>query len=335
MAQQKFSLCLELLIIPPKKRSLASTSGIAVTPPPHVNDVLADDYYMEQLNDLSWQAMAQLDFKKHQVEGVSGATMTSMNMAYGIRDRFAHSLNVASSSPTINWTWHDTGTAVVLLWGTLVAFSSWRRNRYLQLGTSLFMIGYFGLLNGDLIAQALLGGWSQNGIPWRLAPGLTLMVAASFLLPWVSRRPVYCSHICPHGAVQHLLVKWSPWRIPLRADAKRGLLWLRCILLIAVLCVLFLRLNLDLASLEPFDAYLLSKAGTGTIVVAILGLLFSLFVPMGYCKYGCPTGTLLEFVRSHGRADRFQRKDVIALLFVTLSGLLIYFDRAIQSWINS
>jgi hypothetical protein len=50
--------------------------------------------------------------------------------------------------------------------------------------------------------------------------------------------------------------------------------------------------------------------------VAVVGLVASLFVPMAYCRYGCPTGALLKFVRYAGHGDAFGKRDVAALVLV-------------------
>ena len=91
-----------------------------------------------------------------------------------------------------------------------------------------------------------------------------------------------------------------------------GLRWLPGLLLAMVLVITILLLPMDLAHLEPFDAYSLRAAGAATLAIAVLGLAASLFVPMAYCRYGCPTGALLEFVRAHGPSDRFGRRDLAA-----------------------
>ena len=91
-------------------------------------------------------------------------------------------------------------------------------------------------------------------------------------------------------------------------------------------------LPIDLAHIEPFDAYLLTSAGIATIVIAIVGLVASLFVPMAYCHYGCPTGALLEFLRGRGKSDRFCRRDVAAALLVALAAILSWNYQAIHAW---
>jgi hypothetical protein len=75
-------------------------------------------------------------------------------------------------------------------------------------------------------------------------------------------------------------------------------------------------------ALEPFDAWLIRVAGWGTITVAVVGLIASLFVPMAYCRYGCPTGALLKFVRYAGHGDTFGRRDTAALLLVAAAAVM-------------
>jgi NosR/NirI family nitrous oxide reductase transcriptional regulator len=48
-------------------------------------------------------------------------------------------------------------------------------------------------------------------------------------------------------------------------------------------------------------------------VVALSGLAISLWYPMAYCKFGCPTGWLLEFVRKRIGKDRFSERDWMGL----------------------
>ena len=78
--------------------------------------------------------------------------------------------------------------------------------------------------------------------------------------------------------------------------------------------------------LEPFDAWVIGLAGVAAATIAIVGLVASLFVPMAYCRYGCPTGALLQFLRFHGRSDRLSIQDaaaaaltILAIGFVVLS----------------
>ncbi|NCF85493.1 MAG: 4Fe-4S binding protein [Verrucomicrobiaceae bacterium] len=86
------------------------------------------------------------------------------------------------------------------------------------------------------------------------------------------------------------------------------------ILLIAITVIATIRAwPVNLADIEAFDAYLYPIVGFSALLIAIVGLAISTTVPMAYCRYGCPTGALLNFVRRRGTHDRFHRRDVIAL----------------------
>ena len=81
-------------------------------------------------------------------------------------------------------------------------------------------------------------------------------------------------------------------------------------------------LDLNLASIEPFDAFSFRVAGWFTIAIALTGLVVSLFVPMGYCRYGCPTGGLLNFLRFNRKSHQIQLRDGFAILMLILALLI-------------
>jgi len=198
------------------------------------------------------------------------------------------------------------------------------------------LVGYVGLIAGDLLAQKLLVGWTRAGVPWTTAPGLVLLAAAALLVPLVTGKPFYCHHICPHGAAQELMSHYRPARFQLTLSAPviRGLEYLPGALLLFTLVVALLALPFDLAGLEPFAAYVIRSAGVATLAVAGLGLVVSFFVPQAYCRFGCPTGALLRFVRARGTTDTFSRRDVAALVLVGLALALNAQHLTVLRWIE-
>ncbi len=239
----------------------------------------------------------------------------------GITHRLATAEGRAEMKREIRFGWRDSTLLAFLAGGLLFAFEkrkSVQRWRWLY---SLATVALLGLWLGDLLAQSLLVGWTQSRVPWESTPGLVVFAAAAFLVPWFTRQPVYCQFICPHGNLQRWAMRLLParWKRPLPDDGK----WIGrlapALLLAVVLGISFLRLDLDLAGIEPFDAYLLTSAGTATVVVAVVGLAVSLYYPMAYCKYGCPTGWLLEFVRRRGGRERFGERDWIGFGLLALA----------------
>jgi hypothetical protein len=286
----------------------------------HVGDVMADRHFKKTWNGLTWEQVASMDLAKAGVEGVSGATKTSLAVAEGIVHRFRVAQGEAQAK-TWRWGARDIGLAIVTTLGLWMTFTKrpgrerWRR--WFQ----WLVIGYIGFLNGDLLAQSLLAGWAKSGIAWHQSPGLLFLAAAAFLVPWAAKRPVYCQQLCPHGAAQEIISRHAPvrWPVGVPESVERGLRCLPALLLLFVRFVILLPLDFDLATIEPFDAYLIRSAGVATFSIAVIGLLATLWVPKAYCKYGCPTGALLEFVRSRGVGDRFERRDIAAGVLLLLA----------------
>ena len=289
----------------------------------HVKDVRRNQYYMNLWKQYSWDDLVDLDLTQGDIEGVSGATMTSMGIAHAIAFRIQHSNKKIQNIQPFLFQSKDALLIFFCFTACLITFTRlkhyhWLRNLFK--GAALI---YLGFLSGDLLAESLFAGWARYAIPWRQSFGLVILAACAILIPWTTRRNIYCQNICPHGTAQEFLGKITPakrkWRI--RADVKRALRWIPGLLLSLILIIIFFGLPIDLAEMEAFDAYLLASAGVASICIAITGLLASLFVPQAYCHYGCPTGAIFEFMRSHGRADHFGRVDFVAALLLLMTVL--------------
>ena len=302
----------------------------------YVRDIAIDRRFLKKWNGLAWDAAAALDLKAAGIEGVSGATMTSMAIAQSVKARLKLAAGELAAPVPLRFGWRDAGLLVVLLAAALMAFGQpawrlrWKRPYQIAL------IVYVGFIAGDLLAQKLFVGWTRSGIPWTTAPGLVLLAAAALLVPWATRQPFYCHHICPHGAAQELLSHFRPARFQLTLPASviRGLEYLPAGFLLLTLVVALLALPLDLAGLEPFAAYIVRSAGLATLVVAALGLVASFFVPQAYCRFGCPTGALLNFVRARGPTDHFSRRDTAALVLVAVAVVLNWKYLSVILWVK-
>ena len=156
-----------------------------------------------------------------------------------------------------------------------------------------------------------------------IAIGLVVLAIAAISLPIVARSNVYCSHLCPHGAVQQLLPRKWKQKKPMPRSLTRLLLWIRPALIAWVVLVSMMQLPFSLVDIEPFDAYAWRSAAWPTFCVAVIGIIASLRVPMAYCRCGCGTGAILQYLRRHSRSDRWTRADGFTLVCLGL-GLFLY-----------
>lgn len=262
----------------------------------HVEDVQADEAFMGLLDGLTWQQAAAFDLRSSAIDAVSGATLTSRALMGGVIKR----LGARPTEPP--WVFGARDGIIVLAvgGGLLMAFFGRRVRRPFRLGFALATVLALGFTGGDFVTQGVLLGWAKGGLPLRTAPGLALLCAIAFLLPWMTGRAVYCQQICPHGLVQDLVARLSPVRLSVRADLRRALRWGPLALVVICVAWTVLEAPVDLAQVEPFQAYLLTAGAGLSIAWAVLGLVAAAAIPRAYCRFGCPTGAMLELVRVRG-----------------------------------
>jgi len=286
--------------------------------PSHVEDVSKDLLFMESWNGKSREEISRIeDFDAAGIYAVSGATRTSEALRESITLALK-SDDASAKENSVEWAVRDWILLSFFLLGCAFAFVKKQALQRWRWVFSVLTVGLLGWWMGDLMAQSLLVGWMERRIPFEQTPGLVLFAAAVFLIPWFTGQPVYCQYICPHGNLQRWAMKLLPaqWSRTLSEDGKWILRWIPVMLLAVVITASFLSLDFDLAGIEPFDAYLIRSAGWATIGVAMAGLLLSLFFPMIYCKYGCPTGWLLEFIRRRSDPGRFGMRDWAGLMLL-------------------
>ena len=294
--------------------------------PEYVERVRAAEDYLGRLAGHDAAAWAQLDFERAGLEGVSGATRTSFGLAEGLRRRFvadarggAHG---TSWSAGLRGLGHELALLTLLLGACAMTYGPWRGRRGLRLAWQVLLVGVLGLALGDLLSLALFAGWARGALPWSAAPALYLVGAVALLAPVAGRRQLYCHSLCPHGALQEWLGRIRRWRrSPPRAWHRR-LRRLPWIALAAALAIAVLLPGFELARLEAFDAWVLGLVALCSAVLALVGLGACLFVPLAYCRYGCPTGALLELLRGP-RAGLGRRDGVAAVLVVVLGALAL------------
>lgn len=277
------------------------------------------------------ESLAVMDIQDAGVEGVSGATMTSVAMAETLvaaSNQFQLRSTARSESNSnsfdnfdIRLTRADFGCVVILVCIPLFRMNRWFREKRLRRLWLIAVVVVIGLWSGNLISMALVAGWSAEGIPWQIAPALASIMLVAFVSPIVGKSNPYCNHLCPHGAMQQLLRPSRKnrryWKPPNRLIIVMK--YVPGTLLVIAYLMLLWKPATDLSSWEPFHGYLYRIAPWTALAFAGATLLFSAFVPMGYCRLGCPTGRLLDHLRRTANSDRFSVADAVAIGLLALT----------------
>ena len=299
---------------------------------PYVGYVRKDAGFRSFWKKFQIQSLRNIDLREEGMEGVSGATMSSMAIAEAIikAAKELDKSNITQAQHAQSWysnAYRAIGTATIIFFAIALCFSHWRGNRWTRSIYQMVVILYLGFLQGELLSVAMFVGWTQNGIPWQSATGLLLLTITAVFIPIATKRNIYCSHLCPHGAIQQLLPRRWQWKKELSSRFKKGLVMIRPILLLWVIVVVTLGLPFSLVDIEPFDAYAWRAAAVSSLLVAIGGIVFSLFVPMGYCRYGCVTGGLLNYLRRSPNKGKLQRADYLSLVCLVIGCVIYLTDR--------
>ncbi len=286
--------------------------------------VTGDDYFMNLFNQSTLERLAEIDFKAAKIEGVSGATETSWSVAESLKQRSRTLLEARPAGwlRQIRWRWQDAGHLLVIVSALVMAFTRLRGVAWMRHAHHLLLFVYGGFISGELLSQALLTGWAAHGTPWRSAPGFLLLAAMALLGPVFSSKQLYCHHICPHGALQQLVARRLRLQLRVAPGLERWLTRLPFLLLGFVFASVVLGWSVDLNDVEPFDAYVIHITGWASVVIALVGLVVSLFQPLAYCKYGCPTGALFKLLRFTGDQDRLGLRDWIAAALLAVTALM-------------
>ena len=296
---------------------------------PYVGYVRKDAGFRSFWKKFTIQSLRNADLREEGMEGVSGATMSSMAIAEAIikAAKELDKSNLSKAQSAQSWSsnlYRAIGTGTIIFFAIALCFSHWRGNRWTRTIYQMVVIVYLGFLQGELLSVAMFVGWTQNGVPWHSAAGLLLLTITAVFIPIATKRNIYCSHLCPHGAIQQLLPRRWQWKKELSSWFKKGLVMIRPILLLWVIVVVMFGLPFGLVDIEPFDAYAWRAAAVSSLIVAIGGILLSFFIPMGYCRYGCVTGGLLNYLRRNPNNGKLQRADYLSLACL-LVGCVIYF----------
>ena len=279
----------------------------------YVERIHRDQEYLASLTKWNTKEWPKVDFTSARLEGVAGATLTSYAIAEGIKQRFADDAKGAMAKHASNWaTVQQVALWCFLLGALLMTFTGLHGRPIIRKLWQVLLVAGLGLWLGQMISLSLLVGWARHGLPGGPAAGLVGLGAIALLIPWATRRQAYCHQICPHGAAQELLGSFSRLHVHVTPRVHQWLRRLPFVLLGGAFLVALRWPRWNLGQLEPFDAWLLSGIAVSTVVIAGLGLVSAIFVPQAFCKYGCPTGALLNFARTHNKNETWTKRDSFA-----------------------
>lgn len=257
-----------------------------------------------------WQGKTIDEAMAEDVDAVSGATFSSKaiirNVQRGLAYAKQHGLadggkgaqeESAEHTVAIGWTLGSIVALIAVLLGAVVPlFTNNRRLHLVQLVVNVVVLGLWTgtFVSYTLFLRLFAGGVSLSAIGTLAAPLLMLIVA--LLYPLAGRSGHYCAHVCPFGSAQELAGKLSRRKLRITPRMLRVLTALRNLLWGVLMALLLTGTCTAWIDYELFTAFIYSSASVWVIVLAVLFLVLSVWVPRPYCRFVCPTGALMKSV---------------------------------------
>lgn len=257
-----------------------------------------------------WQGKTIDEAMAEDVDAVSGATFSSKaiirNVQRGLAYAKQHGLadggkgaqkESAEHTVATGWTLGSIVALIAVLLGAVVPlFTNNRRLHLVQLVVNVVVLGLWTgtFVSYTLFLRLFAGGVSLSAIGTLAAPLLMLIVA--LLYPLAGRSGHYCAHVCPFGSAQELAGKLSRRKLRITPRVLRVLTALRNLLWGVLMALLLTGTCTAWIDYELFTAFIYSSASVWVIVLAMLFLVLSVWVPRPYCRFVCPTGVLMKSV---------------------------------------
>lgn len=243
-----------------------------------------------------WNGKKLEDAVGMDVDGVSGATFSSKAIIENARRALAFAAKNSAPDDSAGSKWLDTkglaALAVVLLGALLPIWVKSRRYHMVQL---VLNVSVLGLWCGTFVSHSLLTRIAAHGITVTASLAPLAMLVVAFVYPLFGRKGHYCAHICPLGSAQELAAHARRRKIQLRPSTVRRLTTLRRLLWGVLTALSLTGVWSAWMDYELFTAFLFTTASWVVVAFAVVVLVLSVFVPRPYCRFVCPTGTLLKF----------------------------------------
>ncbi len=240
------------------------------------------------------------------IEAVSGATISSQAIVDDIKTSAAAVAAALAgkggeaggyvSARTLPWL--HAGAAIIMI-GLCIASvlrPSVKKLRAIALVFSVIVIGLWlntPITIGDIVdVRNFAVSWAAK-LP--LAILMAFALAASF---W--RGNLYCSYICPFGALQQGAAELMPAKCRPSDRMQRSLGWLRWFVAIATIYAIAGMGSYAFREIEPFALCFSRDPDLTTIIQTATVLAAALFVRRIWCRFFCPTGLVLDLIGQLG-----------------------------------
>ncbi|MRT93801.1 4Fe-4S binding protein [Ancylomarina sp. 16SWW S1-10-2] len=240
-----------------------------------------------------WNGVARNQVMNTAVDAIAGATISSQAIIAGVQNSASEQL---LSIPFKFWTVENVVSLALLMVLVFACFYPKKLMKYRTI-LQILTVVVFGFWLGRLISFVQFINWLSGGFNWQIQFVMLIVIVLSIIIPIIFGKAFYCSWVCPFGAAQELCGKACSKKLQITSKSARFLQLLRERLFIVLLLFLWTGYSFDLTLIEPFSAFSLTKLSYWSIGFASIFLIISIFIPKVWCRFFCPTGFILDWIR--------------------------------------
>ena len=246
-----------------------------------------------------WNGLGIEEAAKADVDTVSGATMstTAIKSMVALNLSKYSGMEIASNQQDSTPLWLRIAVFVILAY-SLFAFFFPQKTAKFRIFHLAVLVVILGFIGGSALSFESFKNWIISG---NIALVPLAILCAALVLLIISGRNFYCNFVCPFGAMQELLGKIPFPKKSFPPKFMKGVQVFKLVLLIFLYASMISGLFTDFTVFEPFSAFKFEIAAPPSLIIAAVFLIISLFISRPWCRFLCPTGTLLNlFTKKNG-----------------------------------
>lgn len=193
--------------------------------------------------------------------------------------------------------WLEVIAMLVLL--TLVITSFLKKNATLRWATLTYTLLYLGFFDGGFVSVSHITNGIKQGPVLFLNDLPLLLIIVFTLVTTLFWGRVFCSSLCPFGALQDFITRFAPkrWQQKVPQKIHDMALYLKYAVLAFLIVMALTYSELSLFQyFEPFGTVFYFSQSMTLWVILLVFLIGATLVPRFYCRYACPLGAALGVV---------------------------------------
>lgn len=247
----------------------------------------------------SWNGKTPREALATEVDGVTGATFSSRAIIKNVRaglETIADTDETVASDETKPL--DATQVAVIAVIIAAMSVPLFVKNKRYRTAQQLLNVAILGFWGGTFVDYTMLLNVVSNSLTAAASLTTVLLLTAAFIYPLFGKAGYYCAWICPLGSLQELASRCNPnHRLHLSPKTVKALTTTRMLLWGALMLCLWTALWTGWIDYELFTAFIVESAAAGVLIAGGAIVIISLFIPRPYCRFICPTGTLLRMAQ--------------------------------------